>query len=99
MQDRSIGESCTKVFTYWGIVPLGEEAEGVEDLLRCRRGLEGDEACDEEGVAEAALIERRFNECATAPVFFVDAGNGGSLGSLFCDERDGCSIALWSSST
>lgn len=71
--------------TYGGSVPLGEEEE---DLFRCRRDLEGDEACGEEGVAEAALIERRVNECATAPVLlFVDAGNGGSFESLFCDGR------------
>ena len=47
-------------------------------------------------MADAALIERRFNDCGR---LFVDCANGSdgvsdSLTALFCDK---CAIALWSS--
>ena len=47
-------------------------------------------------MADAALIERRFNGCGR---LFVDCANGSdgvsdSLTALFCDK---CAIALWSS--
>jgi hypothetical protein len=66
-----------------GKVPLGDAIE----LCLCPSVLPAGEAgAGDAGraVAEAALIERRFNDCERAASLFVDGGNGAvSLTTLF----------------
>jgi hypothetical protein len=77
-----------------GSLPFGDAVELDRLNVRCGLGTLGEALCGEEGGAEAALMESRFNPFERASWFgyswyfgtssFVDSGNG-AVSFPFCD--------------